>query len=151
MQPLFSTVPNDRLGFFADQTLRSGAVAEFLELDKADVAKFSNVSVKSVRYDDKIPKPVREHLEQVALICTLVADFFAGDALKTALWFRTKNPLLGELSPRDMIRYGRMEKLRQIVHDARIANGMPEVSVTLTTVQAASHDAPRKAPSTAAN
>jgi hypothetical protein len=122
---LFNTIPDDMLGFWANQTLQAREVAEFLDFQKADVAKFSNVSIKSVRYDEKIPKEVVEHLEQIAIICGLVADFFAGDVRKTALWFRTKNPLLGNLSPRDMIRYGRMEKLRQIVQDARAANGLP--------------------------
>jgi hypothetical protein len=34
------------------------------------------------------------------------------------LWFKTKNPLLGSISPRDMIRYGRYEKLRRFVMEA---------------------------------
>jgi len=54
-----------------------------------------------------------------AIICSLVAAFFAGDPVKTGLWFRTKKSLLGELSPRDMIRYGRTENLRQVVLAAR--------------------------------
>jgi hypothetical protein len=141
---LFNTIPEDQLGFWADRTLRSQKVAEFLQFQKADVAKFSNVSVKSVRYDDKIPKPVVEHLEQIAIICSLVAEFFAGDLVKTALWFRTRNPMLGELSPRDMIRYGRMKKLHQIVQEARSANGMSPATVSIK-AQSTKHDATRKA------
>jgi hypothetical protein len=34
------------------------------------------------------------------------------------LWFQTKNPLLGNISPRDMIRYGRYEKLRRFIMNA---------------------------------
>jgi hypothetical protein len=139
---LFNTIPQDRLGFWADQTLRAREVAEFLDFQKSDVAKFSNVSTKSVRYDDKIPREVLEHLEQIAIICDLVAEFFNGNANKTALWFRTSNPLLGSLSPRDMIRYGRMKKLHQIVQDARTANGMPERTVVVKShVQAPSASA----------
>jgi len=66
----------------------------------------------SVRFDQKIPKEVLDRLKEIANICGLVAQFFGGDIAKTALWFKTVNPLLGNISPRDMIRYGRYEKLR---------------------------------------
>lgn len=141
---LFHTIPQDQLGFWADQTLRSRKVADFLDLDKVDVARVSNVSVKSVRFDEKVPREVLRHLEQIAVICGLVAEFFEGDALKTSLWFRTRNPMLGALSPRDMIRYGRMDKLLQVVQEARAANGMPERNVTVRR-QGSGHDAPQKA------
>lgn len=140
---LFHTIPEDQLGFWADQTLRSRKVAEFLDLNKADVARVSNVSTKSVRFDDKVPREVLRHLEQIAIICGLVAEFFHGDALKTSLWFRTRNPMLGELSPRDMIRYGRMEKLLQVIQEARSASGMPERKVTVR-MQESGHDAPQR-------
>ncbi len=54
---------------------------------------------------------------EIANVCGLVAQFFQGDVAKTALWFKTMNPPLG-ISPRDMIRYGRYEKLRRFVMDA---------------------------------
>lgn len=41
----------------------------------------------------------------------LVLKFFGGDAKKTALWFCTKNPLLGGISPYKMILFGRYDKL----------------------------------------
>jgi hypothetical protein len=59
----------------------------------------------------------------------LVAQFFDGDAAKTALWFKTPNPLLGNLSPRDMIRYGRYDRLRRFVLDALDENA-PEAHGT---------------------
>jgi hypothetical protein len=90
----------------------------FLELRKPDVAKIAGVAPSSVRFDQKIPKDVLDRLMEIANICGLVAQFFEGDVAKTALWFRTKNPLLGNISPRDMIRYGRYEKLRRFVMDA---------------------------------
>lgn len=146
---LFGSVPpQDQLGFWAHQTLRSRKVADFLDLDKTDVARMSNVSAKSVRFDEKIPREVLRHLEQVAIVCGLVAEFFQGDVVKTGLWFRTRNPVLGELSPRDMIRYGRMEKLMQVVQEARSANGMPERNVTVH-LQEAAHDAPQAPPAAA--
>jgi hypothetical protein len=120
MQPgLFRNVHDrDYLGFWADETLNARGVADFLDLKKPDVAKVAGVAPSSVRFDQKIPREVFERLEEIANVCTLVAQFFAGDVAKTALWFRTRNPLLGDIAPRDMIRFGRYEKLQQFVLDA---------------------------------
>ena len=116
---LFGTVPDrDYLGFWADQTLKAREVADFLDLDKPTVAKLAQVAPASVRFDQKIPREVLERLQEIANICGLVAQFFGGDIPKTAIWFRTKNPLLGDISPRDMIRYGRYEKLRRFIMNA---------------------------------
>jgi hypothetical protein len=116
---IFGTVPDRHyLGFWADQTLNSRAVADFLDLDKRSVAKLAGVAPASVRFDQKIPKEVFERLQEIANICELVAQFFKGDGAKTALWFKTKNPSLGDISPRDMIRYGRYEKLRRFIMNA---------------------------------
>lgn len=120
---LFSTVPaHDHLGFYADQALKSKAVAQFLDLEKADVARIANVATASVRFDEKIPKDVLDRLVEIANVCALVAEFFEGDAHKTALWFKTPNPQFGGVSPRDMIRYGRYKKLLQFVLAAREDN-----------------------------
>lgn len=122
---LFATVPSkDHLGFWAKQTLDAQRVANFLSLNKREVARISDVSPASVRWDHKIPQEVVQHLTEIAVICTLVAQFFQGDRTKTQLWFQTKNPLLGDISPRDMVRYGRHEKLRRVVMDALAENGI---------------------------
>jgi hypothetical protein len=116
---LFNTVPErDCLQFWQNDTFEPQRVARFLDLTKADVAKVANVASASVRFDQKTPKDVLDRFLQIANVCGLVAQFFNGDVVKTSLWFRTKNPLLGNLSPRDMIRYGRYEKLRRFVMDA---------------------------------
>jgi hypothetical protein len=116
---LFGTIAkHDYLGFWADQTLNARKVADFLELDKREVAKVASVSAASVRFDQKIPKEVADRLAEIANVAGLVAQFFDGDTVKTALWFKTKNPLLGQISPRDMIRYGRYERLLRFVQDA---------------------------------
>ena len=116
---LFKTVPeHDYLNFWPGSQFDPQHVMRFLELSKPDVAKIASVAPSSVRFDQKIPKDVLDRLMEIANICGLVAQFFQGDVAKTALWFRTKNPLLGNISPRDMIRYGRYEKLRRFVMDA---------------------------------
>ena len=116
---LFRTVAEkDYLGFWANNILQARQVAEFLNLGKSDVAKVAHVAQKSVRYDEKIPRDVLERLMEIANICSLVAQYFEGNVVKTALWFKTSNPLFGNISPRDMIRFGRYEKLRRFVNDA---------------------------------
>ena len=128
---LFGTVPNrDYLGFWANQTLKAREVADFLDLDKPTVAKLAQVAPASVRFDQKIPKEVLERLREIANICGLVAQFFNGDVAKTALWFRTKNPLLGDISPRDMIRSGRYEKLRRFIMNALEENSASKTTAT---------------------
>jgi len=120
---LFRTVPeHDYLNFWPGSQFDPQHVVRFLELSKPDVAKIASVAPSSVRFDQKIPKDVLERLMEIANVCGLVAQFFQGDAAKTSLWFRTKNPLLGNISPRDMIRYGRYEKLRRFVMEALEAN-----------------------------
>ncbi len=126
---LFRTIPEqDFLGFWPENALRADKVARFLDLDRSDVAKVAGVSVKSVRYDRKIPKEVLERLSEIAVICGLVAQFFEGNGHKTTLWFQTPNPLLGGMSPRDMIRLGRYEKLRRFVVNALQESGIDPVT-----------------------
>jgi hypothetical protein len=116
---LFDTVAaHDHLGFWANQQLNAREVANFLGFDKKDVAKIAGVAPASVRFDQKIPHEVMERLLEIANVCLLVAGFFEGDATKTALWFKTKNPLLGDISPRDMIRFGRYPRLQRFIHEA---------------------------------
>lgn len=66
---------------------------------------------------------------QIVTIFDLVAQTFDGDAEKTALWFRTKNPMLGDIAPRDMIRLGRFDRLRRFIIGA-IAERAPIGSVS---------------------
>ena len=68
-----------------------------------------------MRFDAAIPAAVLEHFEEIAVTCNMVAEAFGGDADKTALWFRTKNPMLGDVSPRDMIRLRRFDRLRRFI------------------------------------
>lgn len=143
---LFKTVPaTDHLGFWANQILSARNVADFVGLDRKEVARVSGVSPASVRWDQKIPQEVRARLTEIAVVCGLVAQFFDGDAVKTKLWFQTRNPLLGNLSPRDMIRYGRHEKLRRFVMDALVENGIQPPSAMEVRIEESQIAAPTKA------
>lgn len=145
---LFQTVPTrDYLGFWADQTLKASEVVDFLSLKKADVAKVSGVAPSSVRFDHKIPKEVLARLTEIATVCELVAQYFKGDASKTALWFSTKNPMLGNVSPRDMIRFGRYEKLSRFIMEALEENS----AAPAPTSQGRSPSEHEAAPATAAH
>ena len=56
----------------------------------------------------------------------LVLKFFDGDHLKTDLWFRSPNPLLGgTLSPDDMIQLRRAKKLLKFVQGQLAENEGP--------------------------
>lgn len=114
---LNSVPQHDYLGLLHGNTARK--VVDFLELDRYQVAKAMGLKEKSqVRFDDQIRKDLKERLEEIAIICELMAEYFNGNAEKTALWFRVKNPALGGISPRDMIRYGRYKKLELFIRNA---------------------------------
>lgn len=120
---IFNTVPtHDYLGILKEEDDSSKKVVDFLELSKEDVAKATNLPKSSIRYDERIPSELAQRLLEIGIICELVADYFKGDLRKTALWFRIKNPALGDIAPRDMIRYGRYQKLIKFVQNALAGN-----------------------------
>lgn len=119
---IFNTVPaHDYLGLLKKDNA-SKKVVDFLEFNKEDVAKATGLPKASIRYDERIPDELVQRLLEIGVICELVANYFKGDLQKTALWFRIKNPALGNISPRDMIRYGRYQKLVKFVQNALAGN-----------------------------
>jgi hypothetical protein len=94
-------------------------VAKLIGLSKADLGKLAGVARSSVRFDGHIPEPVAERLREVANIANLIGEFFSGDAIKVGLWFELANPMLGNVSPRTMIRLGRYKRLLNFVLQAR--------------------------------
>jgi uncharacterized protein (DUF2384 family) len=120
---LFDTVPkNDCLTLFPHGETDYQKVVRLLDFKKKDVARASNVAVHSVRYDPpRMPKELEDRLQEWAVALSLVAQFF-GDEKKTILWFKTPNPLLGDIAPRDMIRIGRFKKLLKFIQNALSQN-----------------------------
>lgn len=115
---LFDTVHRrDSLHFWNDGRLDYKKVREFAGLNTQDLSRISGVAKSSVRFDDKAPEEVKEHLRNIANICNLVFQFFDDD-VKTKLWIQTPNPMLGGITPRDMIRLGRYPKLLKFVTQA---------------------------------
>lgn len=115
---LFDTVPEDLLQFGYGQAFDARKTAQFLSLKKVDVGRIASVAESSVRWDDNMPEAVQARLQEIALTINLVAKQFAGDPEKTAAWFRARNPLLGDISPRDMIRLGKYDRLRRFIIQA---------------------------------
>ena len=123
----FDTVPKqDYLGLFPGDGTDFEKVVKLLDLKKNDVARASNISVQSVRYDPpRMPKELQDRLTEWAIAISLVAQFFK-DENKTVLWFKTPNPLLGDMTPRDMIRVGRFRKLHRFILNALSENEPPK-------------------------
>ena len=114
---LFQTVPNDYLGY-TDSKEDVKKVVKFLDLHRNEVSKATGQQKDTIRYDAKMPHELQKRLEEIGNIINLTASFFHGDMNKTLIWFKTKNPLLGDLSPREMICYGRYDKLRKFILNA---------------------------------
>ena len=122
---LFSNITKSkRLPLYdSSGTTEPKRVAQFLSFSNADVAKISATAVSSVRFEaNRVPEKIRSRMMEIANICELVAEHFDGDAERTVMWFREKNPMLGGLSPRDMLRFGRYQKLLQIIMDFKSGN-----------------------------
>ena len=129
-----SEIPDpDYLGFWANRIFQPRKVAEFLDLDRRIIAKFSGVAPTSVRFDERIPRQARDWLTEVAALCNAVSQFFHGDARKTALWFQVRNPMLGDISPREMIRIGLHRKLSRFIVDALREGEGPTTGSTIAT------------------
>lgn len=120
---IFATVPKkDYLSLFDKDEPRYNRIVDFLEFKKEDISKATDVPLSSVRYDDKIPQELHERIREWAILLNLVAGHFKGDPNKTTLWFTTPNPLLGNETPRDMIRFGRYKKLFKFIINAIAEN-----------------------------
>ena len=123
---LFDSVPDDHFRFGRGSQFDPKKVASTLGFRKEDVSRIAAVSPSSVRYDDAIPSPVKERLNEIANTINMVANAFGGDLDKTTAWFQASNPMLGDVSPRDMIRLGRYERLRKFIVNALIERSRAE-------------------------
>ena len=116
---LFGTVHNPVLPIWdGPGKVNAELLAKLLNFTKREVATAARVTQDSFSYKHPLPKEVEERLLEWAMLLELVAKFFDGDITKTVLWFKLPNPLLGEIRPRDMIRFGRARKLARIVDNA---------------------------------
>jgi uncharacterized protein (DUF2384 family) len=120
---IFSNIPKkDYLSLFDKGEARAPKVVDFVGFKKEEIAQATGVPSNSIRYDERMPQILKDRLRELATLFNLVAQFFDGDAEKTALWFKTPNPMLGDISPRDMIRSGRYKKLLKFIINALSEN-----------------------------
>lgn len=120
---LFSTIPEkDYLSLYEGKTAKLNRIAKYLKFNHEEVAKATGVPKSSVRKDNKMSKVLRDRINEWANLLNLVAGYFDGDGEKTVQWLITPNPLLGDISPRDMIRLGRYKKLIKFVLNALTEN-----------------------------
>lgn len=122
---LFETPP-DVFHLF-DKNLRPDAkrVFSFLSYKKEDISAAANIPLSSVRFDERIPETLLDRAREWALAINLVGNFFH-DEPKTMFWFQTPNPLLGNISPKEMIRRGRFKKLLEFIQTALDENSPPD-------------------------
>ena len=121
---LFQNIPeNDLLSFYEQENPQYQRPVDFLLFKKDDVAVATDIPRKSIRYDRKIPKELGERLTEWAMVINLVASHFE-DIDKTKLWFQIPNPLLGNISPRDMIILGRFNRLYKFIITAIDENNL---------------------------
>ena len=114
-------MPEDRFKLFQGRNIKGEKIVKLLNYKKREVSQASGISVNSIRYDEKMPKELAERLIEWATAINLVAGFFKNQD-KTILWFNTPNPLLGEQTPKDMIRIGRSKKLVKFIRNALLEN-----------------------------
>lgn len=64
-----------------------------------------------------MPKSTFEIKYHMFKIFLRVRKIFKGDDVKAQQWMITKNPLLGNISPAEMILLGRVNKLNEYIDD----------------------------------
>ncbi len=115
---LRNVVPPDRLKLIKPNHEPDGErIKSFLSLRNEDVAAAAGIPAPSVRFDERMPSALRERMILWAVAINLVGNFF-GNEQQTVLWFQTPNPLLGSISPKEMIRRGRFRKLLYFIQTA---------------------------------
>ncbi len=67
------------------------------------------------RFKDIVDNPDTEYFRKTWDAAYLLVSAFFNDKKKTEAWFNTDNPMLGNISPRDMIRVGRGDKLLHFI------------------------------------
>jgi len=112
----------DYLGSSEEGQSKHRAVVDMLGFKKLDVAKAAELKPGSVRYDERMPPELVDRMAEWANLINLVAGHFGGDMRRTATWFAARNPMLGDIAPRDMVRFGRYGKLLKFVINALTTN-----------------------------
>jgi hypothetical protein len=111
----FTTDPLDLMCFGMGSAFDAKSVQSFLNLKLDEVYRITEGIPTAVHLEDAMPDSLIESLQEIAIAINWVAKFFGGDVDKTTNWFNTPNPSLGDISPKDMIRLGRFERLNKFI------------------------------------
>lgn len=113
---LFESVhKKDHCNLFTDGAhANAKEVMNILNYSKKDLAVATGFPSRDIRLDERMPSEIKNRLQEWAVAINLVADYF-NDVDKTMLWFQTSNPLLGNVSPADMVKMGRFPKLLRFI------------------------------------
>lgn len=103
-------------------------VVDWLGLENQDITRATKIPLSSLWCGGSLSTQARDRLEEIAVVCNLVAEIFDGDLPKTSAWFKALNPILGDVSPRDMVRLGRFDRLRTFVFGALDERAGPNLS-----------------------
>ena len=95
------------------RTLRVEGLRRLRRVIPVDAVFFATVDPATMLFTGSLSEAIPEPAAQAFL-----ANEFFQDDVKTKLWLQTPNPMLGNTSPKDMIRVGRYKKLMQFVSDA---------------------------------
>jgi len=125
MDNIFSNIPTgDLFGIKTDQGFDYQEAAKFLSMNKKAVAKAAGVSEQSVRYDERMPTDLKEFFMELVSVLSVVSSQLGEDKDKTRLWFNMPNPMLGGVSPMNMILLGKHKKLMKFIQRS-ISGEMP--------------------------
>lgn len=127
-----NTYREDVLKIWPGRGLDYSRVADVVGLTNDDLSRVAQVAKSRVCFGNHIPPALKERRVQILHCFLQVAEHFDGNGQKASLWFKTTNPMLGGISPRDMIRFGRLSKLQRLILGALLENRQSEPQAQAT-------------------
>lgn len=122
MDNIFSNIPEgDLFGIKSNNHFNYQEAAKFLGMNKKEVAKAAGLSESSIRYDERMPTDLKDFFMELISVLSIVSSQLKQDKEKTRLWFNMPNPMLGGVSPLQMILLGKHKKLMKFIQ--RSING----------------------------
>ncbi|MFH1829574.1 MAG: hypothetical protein ABH871_02190 [Pseudomonadota bacterium] len=116
-----SIADRDCFNLFDGPHPKAKEVLKILNYDRKDLSVVTGKPEKSIRLDQRMSEEIETRIREWANVINLVGGYF-GDINKTMLWFQTPNPLLGNITPAQMIKVGQFNKLLSFIQVALSEN-----------------------------